>query len=154
MAPQMSRVFLVEQLTFHGKKLPSLVLKSVEKANEKCRPAKIASGKTMVSDYHMCRRYIMDEKYVAHNPVRKNPDTIKTNPFGSPKANFRPNSVVDNEIGFMIKGLDGKWISTIASFASHYAGDWGVDTITADFYGVFANEVSSISQQQRISLVC
>ena len=40
----------------YRKKLPSLVLKSVKKANEKCRPAKIASGKTMVSGHHMCRR--------------------------------------------------------------------------------------------------
>ena len=128
----------------YRKKLPSLVLKSVKKANEKCRPAKIASGKTMVSGHHMCRRYIMDEKYLAHNPVRKNQDTIKTNPFGANKQILRPNSVVDNEIGFiMIKGLDGKWISSIANFASHYAGDWGVDTITADFYGVFANEMRS-----------
>ena len=105
----------------------------------------------MGSGHHMCRRYIMDEKYVAHNPVRKNQDTIKTNPFGAHKQILRPNSVVDNEIGFiLIKGLDGKWISTIANFASHYAGDWGVDTITADFYGVFANEMRS-NLQQKIS---
>jgi len=128
----------------YRKKLPSLVLKSVKKANENCRPAKIASGKTIVSGHHMCRRYIMDEKYVAHNPVRKNPDTIKTNPFGAQKQILRPNAVVDNEIGFiMIKGLDGKWISTVANFASHYAGDWDIDTITADFYGVFADEMCS-----------
>lgn len=126
------------------KKLPSLVLKSVKKANENCRPAKIASGKTIVSGHHMCRRYIMDEKYVAYNPVRNNADTIKTNPFGAQKQILRPNAAVDNEIGFiMIKGLDGNWISTIANFASHYAGDWGVDTITADFYGVFADQMCS-----------
>lgn len=128
----------------YRKKLPSLVLKSVKKANENCRPAKIASGKTIVSGHHMCRRYIMDEKYVAHNPVRKNPDAIKTNPFGAQKQILRPNALVDNEIGFiMIKGLDGKWISTVANFASHYAGDWDIDTITADFYGVFADEMCS-----------
>ena len=125
-------------------KLPDLVLKSVTKANENCRPAKIASGKTMVLGHHMCRRYIMGEKYVAYNPVRNNLDTIKTNPFGAQHQILRPTAEVDNEVGFiMIKGLDGKWISTVANFASHYAGDWDIDTITADFYGVFADEMCS-----------
>ena len=125
-------------------KLPDLVLKSVTKANENCRPAKIASGKTVVLGHHMCRRYIMGEKYIAYNPVSNNLDTIKTNPFGAQHQILRPTAKVDNEVGFiMIKGLDGKWISTVANFASHYAGDWDIDTITADFYGVFADEMCS-----------
>lgn len=128
----------------YRKKLPNLVLKSVQKANENCRPAKIASGKTMVPGHHRCRRYIMEEKYIAHNPVSNNPDTIKTNPFGSQNQILRASAEVDNEVGFvLIKGLDGEWISTVANFASHYAGDWDIDTITADFYGVFADKMRS-----------
>ena len=126
----------------YRKKLPNLVLKSVQKANENCRPAQIASGKTMVPGHHKCRRYIMEENYLAHNPVTNNVDTIKTNPFGDLHQVLRPTAEVDNEVGFiMIKGLDGEWISTVANFASHYAGDWDTDTITADFYGVFADEM-------------
>ena len=57
---------------------------------------------------------------------------------------YKRQAEVDNEVGFiMIKGLDGEWISTLANFASHYAGDWDVDTITADFYGIFANQMHS-----------
>ena len=128
----------------YRKKLPNLVLKSVLKANENCKPAKIASGKTMVPGLHRCRRYIMKKKYISENPVRENSDGIKTNPFGAQNQILRPNALVDNEVGFiMIKGLDDEWISTIANFSSHYAGDWDVDSITADFYGVFANELRS-----------
>ena len=128
----------------YRKNLPSIVLKSVQKANENCKPAKIASGKTLVTGHHRCRRYFMKKEHVAHNPVTKNKDTVKTNPFGAQRKILRPTAEVDNEVGFiMIRGLDGEWISTVANFASHYAGDWGVDTITADFYGVFAHEMHS-----------
>lgn len=129
---------------FYLQNLPSLVLKSVKKANENCKPAKIASGKTIVKGHHRCRRYIMKKEYTSHNPVTKIKEIVKTNPFGANRNILRPTAEVDNEVGFiMIKGLDGEWISTLANFASHYAGDWDVDTITADFYGIFANQMHS-----------
>ncbi|MEO9894185.1 hypothetical protein [Aurantibacter sp.] len=119
--------------------LPDLIVKSVVDALEKMKPAKIASGKASLSGYQLCRRYLMTDGFEANNPVTQKLDKIKTNPFGAENQIISSAAPVDPEVGFLaVKSLDDEWISILGNYNSHYAGDWDVDTITADFYGTFA----------------
>jgi len=126
-------------------KLPDLIVKSVVQALSKLRPAKVASGSGSLSGYSLCRRYLMKEGFEARNPVTQQLDTIKTNPFGAEDQIIASAAPVDPEVCFMaIKGLDNQWIAILGNYCSHYAGDWDVDTITADFYGTFAKHLKKM----------
>lgn len=124
-------------------RFPDMVLRSVSEALKKVRPAKMASGSVSTDDFHVCRRYILKEDAPVKNPITDEQEKLKTNPFGLENAIVERAAPVDTQIGFLaLKGLDDSWISIMANFSSHYAGDWEVDTITADFYGTFAERLS------------
>lgn len=126
----------------YQKKLPGMIVKSVEQALKKLKPAKVASGSANVPDFLLCRRYIMKEGYVAINAVTGETDQLKTNPFGGEKMIERHANPTDPGVGFLaVKGMDEQWITIMGSYNSHYAGDWHVDTVTADIYGEFALQV-------------
>ncbi|MRI01266.1 hypothetical protein GH721_12055 [Kriegella sp. EG-1] len=123
--------------------LPDLIVTSVVNALKKMKPAKVASGKTNLSGYQVCRRYFMKDGFEAKNPVTQKLDKIKTNPFGAENEIDTAAGLVDTEVGFLaVKGHDDKWISIVGNYNSHYAGDWDVDTITADFYGTFSKHIT------------
>jgi neutral ceramidase len=125
-------------------KLPGLIVKAVQMAKEKLRPAKIASGTVNVPDYVLCRRYIMKEGYVAMNPVTGKPDKVKTNPIGAEQFIISQASPVDPGLGFMaIKGMDEKWIAILANYSLHYVGDWHEDSVTGDYFGEFSRKILS-----------
>ena len=123
--------------------LPDLIVASVVDALKNIIPAKIASGSTNLTGYQVCRRYLMQSAFEAMNPVTHNLDAVKTNPFGAEELIVNSSAPVDPEVCFlMLKGLDDTWISILGNYSSHYAGDWDVDTITADFYGTFAKHIA------------
>ncbi len=123
--------------------LPNLIVASVVDALKKIKPAKIASGSADLTGYQVCRRYLMKDGFKAMNPVTQKLDVIKTNPFGAENQIVTPAAPVDSEVCFLaVKGLDDSWISVLGNYSSHYAGDWDVDTITADFYGTFTKHLT------------
>ena len=51
---------------------------------------------------------------------------------------------VDPNLSFMaIKTYDDVFISVLANYGLHYVGYWDVDTITADYYGAFAQKMQA-----------
>ena len=123
-------------------KLPDLVVKSVMLAKEKMRPAKIASGSVDVPDYVLSRRYFMKDGYEAKNPVTGKTDLVKTNPIGAEQLIEGPSTTPDPGVGFLaVKGFDDQWISVLGNYSLHYVGDWHDDTVTADYFGEFANQI-------------
>ncbi|GAB3904149.1 neutral/alkaline non-lysosomal ceramidase N-terminal domain-containing protein [Mucilaginibacter boryungensis] len=124
------------------RKLPALIIRSVVLAKQNIRPAKIGWGSVDVPEHVLCRRYKMKEGYVAGNPVSGAADSVKTNPFGGEHLIDYGNGVTDPQVGFLaVKGTDDKWISLIANYSLHYVGDWDNGTISADYFGVFANQI-------------
>lgn len=124
-------------------KLPDCIVNAVVMAMERLKPAKIASSSSEINGYSLCRRYFMNDEYTALNPVTKETDALKMNPVGVEHLIKEPAGTVDPEMNFFaIKGLDDTWISILSNYSSHYAGDWDVDTITADFYGTFAKHLT------------
>ena len=122
--------------------LPGPVVEAVEQAVKNLKPARIASGSTEVREHLLCRRYVMQEVYVASNPVTGKTDQVKTNPFGAEKLIVDHASPVDPGVGFLaVRGTDDTWIALLGNYSMHYAGDWHVDTVTADYYGEFSGQV-------------
>ena len=126
----------------YRQKLSGLIPEAVKRAYEQLRPAKAGFGHADVPEHVVCRRFFMKEGYAALNPVTGGIDTIKTNPFGAEAYIDRRASVPDPEVGFLaIQGLDGQWICLLANYSLHYVGDWENGTITADYFGVFSEQI-------------
>lgn len=122
--------------------LPSLILASVQMACDNLRPARIGFGSVDVPDHVVCRRYIMKKPFAGENPVSGKLEQVKTNPFGLEHLIDGPASTVDPEVSFLaVQGLDNTWISVLSNYSLHYVGDWENGTITADYFGVFADEM-------------
>jgi neutral ceramidase len=129
----------------YREKLPGLILKSVRLAIENLKPAQVAYGAVDVPEHLLCRRYFMQEAYEPFNPVTRGADLIKTNPFGAEQFIDRSVAPVDPQLSYMaVKGLDNSWISLLGNYSLHYAGDWENGTISADYFGVFAEEISRL----------
>lgn len=122
--------------------LPAMILASVKMAWSNLRPAKIGFGSVHVPDHVVCRRYIMKKPFAGANPVSGKIEEVKTNPFGLEHLIERPASTVDPEVSFLaVQGLDSSWISVLSNYSLHYVGDWDNGTITADYFGVFSDEM-------------
>ncbi|GAB3925572.1 hypothetical protein [Larkinella terrae] len=131
----------------YRQKLPGLLIESVKAALQTLRPAKIGFGAVDVPEHVVCRRFFMKEGYVARNPVSGGVDGVKTNPFGDEQQIDRRVVPVDPQVSFLaVKGADDQWISLLANYSLHYVGDWENGTITADYFGVFSNEIGRLLQ--------
>ena len=129
----------------YRQKLPGFLVESVKAALQNRRSAKIGFGAMDVPEHVVCRRFFMKEGYQARNPVTGGLDGVKTNPFGDEQQIDRRVVPVDPQVGFMaVKGLDDQWISLLANYSLHYVGDWENGTITADYFGVFSNEIARL----------
>lgn len=126
----------------YAQKLPGLIAASVGHAIRNLRPARIAFGAVHAPEHLLCRRYEMNADYTALNPVTGQPDPVKTNPFGAENMILNSVAPTDPELGYLaVKGLDGRWISVLANYSLHYVGDWENGTISADYFGVFSEEL-------------
>jgi hypothetical protein len=124
--------------------LIDLVVRSATMAQQQLRPAKIAHGEVDIPDYVKCRRYWLEPNQAPYNPVTGRTDKIKTNPFGLEEFIIEPVSETDSQLSFLaIKDLDDRWISILGNYSLHYVGDWPNGTITADFFGAFADHLTS-----------
>jgi neutral ceramidase len=125
-------------------KLPDLIINTVRQANENLKPAKIGKGFIDVPEFVVCRRYVMAEEYFAKNPVTHERDSVKTNPFGAEHLIIKPAAVPDPELGFLaIKDLKDNYLAILGNYSLHYAADWPEDSITADYFGEFANQLKT-----------
>lgn len=141
-AGSVESVYLAPADIPYTKKLPDLILQSVQKAIQKLRPAKTAFGKVDVPQHVRCRRYFMQKDYIAVNPVSGGVDEIKTNPFGKGHYIDRCAAQPDPQVSYLaVKGIDDKWISIMGNYSLHYVGDWENGTISADYFGEFSRQI-------------
>lgn len=135
-------LLLVEADLAYRKTIPEAIVSTVVRAMENLRPAKVAFGSANAPEHVVCRRFYMKNGYCALNPVTGGEDKVKTNPFGDEKYIARRVSNMDPEVAFLaVRGLDNKWISLLANYSMHYAGDWLNGTITADYFGTFSKGI-------------
>lgn len=130
----------------YRKKLPGLIVQSVLLAKQRLQEAEIAFGSVPVPEHVRVRRYLVRDDYEAINPVTGQRDKIKTNPGGAlPGQVIEMASVPDPDLSFLsIRSLEKKWIAVLGNYSMHYVGDWPSGTLTADYFGVFSNEIKKL----------
>lgn len=105
-------------------------------------PAKIGFSRFEKPEHLTCRRYVMDPSYEPQNPVSNTVDAVRTNPFGKEDLILNPTTDLDAEVCYLgIQSLEGEWLGILANYNLHYVGDCPRSTITADYFGYFANKL-------------
>lgn len=138
-------IFLTPPDEAYAALLPGLVAQAVTLAIGQLRPAAMAHGTVQVPQHAVCRRYYMKEGYVPENPVSGGADAVKTNPFGAEHMIDRRVAEADTGLSFLaVKGAGGEWISVLANYSLHYAGDWENGTISPDYFGVFSRHLTQL----------
>ncbi len=118
------------------------IVQAVEDAQANIKPAKVGFGSADAPEHVLCRRYFMKDGFEKPNPITKQQDEVKTNPFGGEHLIDRPAADVDTQVSYLaVKDLEDNWMSLLANYSLHYVGDWENGTISADYFGVFSSEL-------------
>jgi len=122
----------------------------VQRAVNTLRPAELAFGQVDVPEHVNNRRWFMRPGSMPINPFGESNELVKMNPpAGSPNL-VEPAGPVDPQVSFIsIREPDGKPISVFAAYSLHYVGGPGGLAISADYYGVFADEMARLLDAQR-----
>ncbi|MCB1224422.1 MAG: hypothetical protein KDK99_01310 [Verrucomicrobiales bacterium] len=115
----------------------------VLRAHNQLEPAQIAWGVAEEPTQVFNRRwFLMPDRgpvYGAHDNVEK----VDTNP--GYKGLLRPAGPVDPQITFLsVRSTSGKPISLMASYGLHYVGGVTPNTISADYFAMFADRVGEL----------
>ena len=134
--------FLVEQIA-----------NGIERANNQVEPAKVGWGSVEQPSLLFNRRWLikatetsneeLKQTKPATNPFGVSSDRIITNPgFGNPQV-VRSQNLIDPQLSFLsIQSRDGRPIAILANYSLHYIGGVPANTVSADYFGEFAQRVS------------
>jgi neutral ceramidase len=138
-AGSVSEVHLCGPDPAYSQWLPKQIAAVVQEAMRKAVPARVGFGSVEVPEHVLCRRYIMKAGYAAHNPVTGKAEQVVTNPFGAEAYIEQSAASVDPEVGYLaLQNEHGQWLALLANYSLHYVGDWEPGTISADYFGAFA----------------
>lgn len=107
------------------------------------QPAKIGWGKEDDPRFVFNRRWKLKEDAHVQDPFGGTSDRIAMNPSRS--IIERPAGPVDPEVFVLaIQHIDGRPLGLLANYGLHYVGGIPPGTISADYFGVFAAEISKL----------
>ncbi len=116
----------------------------VARAVNNLRPAQVAFGSVDVPEHVFNRRWHMRPGTVPVNPFGSS-DLVKMNPpAGSPNL-VEPAGPIDPTVSFIaVREPSGAMISVFAAYSLHYVGGVGAADISADYYGVFSEQLKRL----------
>ena len=124
--------------------LAKRIAESVRRAANHLAPARIGWGSADDPRHVFCRRWKMKEGVTLTNPFGESGETIGMNP--NREKILEPAGPVDPEVFVIaVQHADGRPMALIANYGLHYVGGIPGGTVSADYFGVFADNI-----QQRL----
>jgi len=118
----------------------------VRRAVNALRPAEIAFGTVEAPEHVFNRRWVMREGTAAPNPFGK-VEKVKMNPPAGSADLLEPAGPTDPTISFLaFREPNGPLISLYTAYSLHYVGGVGSGEISADYYGMFCDEMVRLQQ--------
>ena len=138
-----------EPLTQYQSFLATRISDGVRRAVNNLEPARIAWGSGSLPQQVFNRRWFMkpgphlDNPFGGTDKVRMNP------PVASPDL-IGPAGPTDPEIGLLsVQSESGQPIALLANYSLHYVGGVPNGHVSADYFGVFAQRMAQLLQQDR-----
>jgi neutral ceramidase len=144
-APAATGIFQSDPDAAYQKFLAGRIADGVRRAFNHLAPARIGWGVGHVPDQVFNRRWKMKPGAILPDPFGGTNDLVKMNPgVGNPDL-FEPAGPTDPEISFLaIQTHDGRPMALLANYSLHYCGGTGSGTISADYFGAFADRVQQL----------
>lgn len=122
----------------------------VARAHRQLRPAELAFGTAEAAEHVFNRRWHMRPGTVPTNPFGSNADRVKMNPpAGSPNL-VEPAGPTDPTVSFLsVREPSGAPIGLFAAYSLHYVGGVGNGHISADYYGMFCDELVRLMEAEK-----
>ena len=122
------------------------IVDGVQRATNLLRPAEMAYGSVEIPEHVFNRRWRMKEGTIPPNPFGQT-DKVKMNPPAGSADLLEPAGPVDPVVSFMcFRELSGKPIAIYSAYSLHYVGGVGPGHISADYFGMFCEELQSRQQ--------
>jgi neutral ceramidase len=137
-----------QQLDEYQQFVAERIADGVRCAANNLRPAELAVLKVEAPEHIFNRRWFMRPGSVPPNPFG-GADLVKMNPpAGSPNL-LDPAGPTDPTVSVIaLRGQDGRPISVFAVYSLHYVGGVGPGHISADYYGMFCDELTRLLDAQ------
>ncbi len=121
----------------------------VRRAVNVLEPCEIAFHQIEVPEHLFNRRWFMKEGTVPVNPFGE-VDKVKMNPpAGSPNLT-EPAGPTDPQVSFIaVRDRSSRLISLFAAYSLHYVGGVGDGHVSADYFGVFCDELKRLQGNAR-----
>jgi neutral ceramidase len=122
---------------------------AVRRAVNNLEPARIGWDRGHEPDQVFNRRYFMKPGTPTPNPFGGT-DRVVMNPGrGNPNIDNAAGPT-DPEVSFLaVQSRDGRPVALLANYALHYVGPGVSDTISADYFGVFADRIQELLEADR-----
>ena len=120
----------------------------VKRALNNLQPAQIGWGSGQKPEYLMNRRSFVAPENVPATPFGAKGDRVVMN--AAPAIRVRPSGPVDPEVYVLsVRHADGRPLAVLADYGLHYVGGTRGGNVSADYYGVFGEELPRLLQADR-----
>jgi putative membrane-bound dehydrogenase-like protein len=121
--------------------LPGWIAESVDLAHKRLAPAQWGTASIECDKYIYCRDWMMKQGKASSTPFSgRDGDSVSMNPGYDNPDRIAPVGTIDRMMPILsIQDLNGKPISILATFCTHYAG---APNISADYFGIVCDRLS------------
>jgi hypothetical protein len=117
---------------------------AVRRAVNNLGPARIGWGRGHEPNQVFNRRYFMKPGTSSPNPFGGTDKVVMNPGRGNPNI-LKAAGPIDPEVPFIaVQSRDGRPLALLANYALHYVGPGKGDTISADYFGVFADRIQEL----------
>ena len=132
--------------------LTDRIAEGIIEAHKRMQPAKIgwAVGNNPRQVFN--RRWYMRKGFVHSDPFDRGLDTVRMNPPAANSKLLKPAGPIDPEVPVVsIQTTDGEPIGLLANYSLHYVGGVPGASLSADYFGEFANQMNRLLEVPRES---
>ncbi len=114
---------------------------AIRRAAARLAPARIGWGSVAKPEHVFNRRWKVKPGTAPPDPFGGTRDTVVTNPPRTLDV-LEPAGTVDPELSVLcVQHADGRPLAAFANYGLHYVGGYTPNTVSADYFGIFAERV-------------
>ncbi len=149
-APTVVSVFQSDPSEEYAEFLAMRIADAIRRAVHNLVPARIGWGSVAEPNEVFNRRWRMKPGAIPPNPFGAT-DQVQMNPGVANPNLVEPAGPVDPQISYLaVQALDGRALAVLANYSLHYVGDVPGDTISADYFGEFADRLTQLLRADRL----
>ena len=142
-APTSAGVFQSDPDMRYRKFLARKIAAGIERAAAQLQPARIGWGVGKNPRQVHVRRWFMKPGTVLTDPFGRKTDKVKMNPPRGHATLDRPAGPIDPDVSLLaVETKDGRPLALLANYSLHYVGSVPGYSLSADYYGEFARQIS------------